>query len=72
MPPSQQLDEFFGMFGDLLAQIQNSNKESYIFIDANLNLLELNSAENQNYLNLLFASGFLQGIVKATRISVKP
>jgi hypothetical protein len=68
MPPSQQLDEFFGMFGDLLAQIQNSNKESYIFIDANLNLLDLNSAENQNYLNLLFATGFLQGIVKATRI----
>jgi hypothetical protein len=56
------------MFGDLLAQIQNSNKESYIFIDANLNLLDLNCAENQNYLNLLFASGFLQGIVKATRI----
>jgi len=56
------------MLGDLLAQIQYSNKEFYIFIDANINLLELNNAKPHYYWNLLFASGLLHGIVKATCI----
>jgi hypothetical protein len=65
---SQQLEEFYGIFGDLLAQLQASNKDSYLFMDANINLLELNNLEPQNYMNLLFAFGFLQSVVKATRI----
>jgi hypothetical protein len=30
---SQQLEEFYGIFGDLLAQLQASNKDSYIFME---------------------------------------
>jgi hypothetical protein len=36
--------------------------------DANINLLELENQNPQNYMNLLFAAGYLQGILKATRI----
>ncbi len=37
-------------------------------MDANINLLDLANPDSQNYLNLLFAAGYLQGILKATRI----
>jgi hypothetical protein len=56
------------MFGELLLQLQQTNKESYIFMDANINLLDLNSPDVTNYINLLFAAGYLQSIAKATRI----
>ena len=68
---AQQMEDFYGLFGDLLANIQNLNKDSYIFIDSNINLLELNNQEPQNYLNLLFATGFLQSIVKATQCKMQ-
>jgi hypothetical protein len=62
------MEQFFELFGDLVLKLQDTSKESYIFIDANINLLELASTDSQNYLNLLFAAGYLQGILKATRI----
>jgi hypothetical protein len=65
---NQQIEQFYEIFGDLIFQLQQSNKESFIFMDANINLLELESPEPQNYLNLLFAAGYLQCIQKATRI----
>jgi len=68
MTQTQQMDEFFEMFGELLLQLQQTNKESYIFMDANINLLDLNSPDVTNYINLLFAAGYLQSIAKATRI----
>ncbi len=37
-------------------------------MNANINLLELDSNVPPNYMNLLFAARYLQGIVKATRI----
>jgi hypothetical protein len=65
---SQQMDEFFELFGELVLKLQDTKKESYIFIDANINLLDLANTDSQNYLNLLFAAGYLQGILKATRL----
>ncbi len=65
---AQQMESFFDMFSDLVFRLQQTNMESYIFMDANINLLELNGNVPQNYMNLLFAAGYLQGIIKATRI----
>jgi len=65
---TQQMEYFLDIFGELLFQLQQSNKESFIFMDANINLLELNNPDVTNYINLLFAAGYLQGIAKATRI----
>jgi hypothetical protein len=59
---TQQIEQFYEIFGDLISQLQQSNKESIIFMDANINLLELESPEPQNYLNFLFAAGYLQCI----------
>ncbi len=59
---------FFESFGDLALKLQDTNKISYIFMDANINLLDLVNDDSQNYLNLIFAAGFLQCISKATRI----
>jgi hypothetical protein len=65
---AQQMEQFCENFGDLIFQLQASNKECYMFMDANINLLDLASSDSQNYLNLLFSAGFLQCIHKATRI----
>jgi hypothetical protein len=54
---SQQMDEFLELFGELTLKLQDTKKESYIFIDANINLLDLANNDSQNYLNLLFATG---------------
>jgi hypothetical protein len=62
------MDLFFESFGELVLKLQDSNKESYIFMNANINLLDLESPDSQNYMNLLFATGYLQCVLKATRI----
>jgi hypothetical protein len=56
------MEEFFEIFGDLVLKLQETNKH------ANINLLDFSSPESQNYLNLLFAAGYVQGILKATRL----
>jgi hypothetical protein len=65
---SKQMELFFESFGDLVLKLQDTNKISYIFMDANINLLDLVNDDSQTYLNLIFAAGFLQCIPKATRI----
>ena len=65
---AQQMDLFFESFGDLVLNLQETKKESFIFMDANINLLNLDCADSQNYMNLLFATGYLQCVHKATRI----
>ncbi len=65
---SQQMDQFFEIFGDLILRLQETNKESYIMMDANINLLDIDSPDARYYINLLFTAGYLQGIFKATRI----
>ncbi len=62
------MEEFQEHFGNLIFELQQTKKESYIFMDANINLLDLEKSDAQTYMNLLFAAGYLQGIFKATRI----
>jgi hypothetical protein len=64
----QQMEQFQEIFGNLIFELQQTRKESYIFMDANINLLDLEKSDAQTYMNLLFAAGYLQGIFKATRI----
>jgi hypothetical protein len=65
---SQQLDRFMDKFSSLLVDLQATNKISYVFLDANINILNLAQPETINYLNCIFEGGFLQLISKATRI----
>jgi hypothetical protein len=62
------MNAFFEQFGDLALRLQQTNMESYIFMDGNINLLDLENADSQTYMNLLFAAGYLQCILKATRM----
>jgi hypothetical protein len=65
---AQQIERFMNSFDQLSSQLQLTKKESYIFLDSNIDLLSLRSAVSSNYLNLIFEKGYLQGIKKATRI----
>ena len=64
---SQQMERFIDKFGNLLAQINDCNSESYLFMDSNIDLLKLNESSSANFLNLIFEKSFLQAIGKATR-----
>ncbi len=65
---NQQIKNFWNKFSDLLQNIQSKKLESYIFIDSNLDLLNLRQQNAENYLNIILEKSFLQGISKATRI----
>jgi hypothetical protein len=65
---SQQMERFLDKFGELTAQIQQTRKDAYILMDANINLLDLGAVASTNYINTMFGNGFLQGVFKATRI----
>ena len=43
--------------------------DTYVFLDANVNLLKINNCQNAaRYLETIYSNGFLQKIGKATRI----
>jgi len=65
---SQQLERFMIKFSQLLSDLNSTKKLSYVFLDANLNILNLQSPDNANYLNCILAKGYLQTIIKASRI----
>jgi len=65
---SQQLDRFMVKFSQLLSDLNTTHKMSYVFLDANINILNLYSPDIANYLNCIFAKGYLQIIQKASRI----
>jgi hypothetical protein len=65
---SQQLDNFMEKFSLLLSDLNATNKTSYVFLDANINLLNLHNPDVSNYMNCILEKGFLQVITKATRI----
>jgi hypothetical protein len=68
MTQAQQMEQFHDLFGSLIFDLQQTKKESFIFMDANINLLDLENNDALSYMNMLFACGYLQGIFKATRI----
>jgi hypothetical protein len=65
---SQQLDRFMEKFSLLLSDLSGSQKLSYVFLDANINILNLHQPDIANYLNCIFTKGYLQIICKASRI----
>ncbi len=54
-------------FGELLSKLNSSRLTSYVFIDSNIDLLNMNSEETFNYLNNVLSNGFIQQIMKASR-----
>jgi hypothetical protein len=52
----------------LLSDLNATNKTSYLFLDANINLLNLHQPDVSNYMNTILENGFLQIVLKATRI----
>ncbi len=57
--PSQQLDRFMEKFSLLLSDLNSNNKTSYVFLDANINLLNLHLPEVSNYMNTILENSFL-------------
>ncbi len=66
--PSQQLDRFMDKFSQLLSDLSVTQKMSYVFLDSNINILNLHSPDIAKYLNCIFSKGYLQIIQKATRL----
>jgi hypothetical protein len=66
--PSQQLDRYMEKFSLLLSNLSATNRTSYVFLDANINLLNLHLPDVSNYMNAILDNSFLQIISKATRI----
>ncbi len=67
--PSDHLENFTETLDSHLSKLSDLNKPSYIFLDANINLLRLK--ENigcTDYMDTLITNGFVQLISKATRI----
>jgi hypothetical protein len=58
------LEKFSLLWSDLNA----TNKVFYLFLDANINLLNLHLPDVSNYMNTILENGFLQTITKATRM----
>jgi len=61
------MERFQTIFGELLSNLNNSRLTSYMFIDANIDLLNMYSEDSSNYLNTVLSNGFIQQIMKATR-----
>jgi hypothetical protein len=55
-------------FSQLLSELKATNKQSYVFLDSNVNLLQLQQQDAANYLNSIFEKGYLQIVTKASRI----
>ncbi len=61
------MEPFQTIFGELLSNLNNSRLTSYVFIDANIDLLNMYSEDSSNYLNTVLSNGIIQQIMKATR-----
>jgi len=66
--PSMQMERFFLLFDELLHNLQNKRLPTYIFMDSNIDLLNLNSDDSSNFLNSVLSKGFLQCVLKPTRM----
>ncbi len=65
---AQQFDRFMNSFAELLSNLQSKKLDSYLFIDSNINLLNLRQQSAENYMNLILEKSFLQVISKVTCI----
>jgi hypothetical protein len=65
---NQQMERFLNLFEDLLHNLSHSRLESYVFIDSNIDLLNLHKDDSSNYINAILSHGFLQCTMKSTRM----
>ncbi len=65
---AQQMEGFITKFSQLLSELSATKKLSYVFLDANINILNHHSHDAVNYLNCIFSNGYLQTTCKASRI----
>jgi hypothetical protein len=64
---NQQMERFMVKFDELLHNLNNMRQSAYIFIDSNIDLLNLHANDSLNFLNSVILNGFLQCTMKATR-----
>jgi hypothetical protein len=67
MPVAQQFLRFTQIFEELLLNLSRKKMDSFILMDANIDLLKLDTNASANYLNICLSAGYLQCIYKATR-----
>ena len=66
---SQQYETFINKLNILLNEMSSAKIESYIFLDSNVNLLELQSNDTvKHYLNTIIDRGFFPANMKASRM----
>ena len=65
---AQQIERFTTKFEELLENISQKKLSSYILMDSNIDLLNLNSLNATTFLDTITSKGYLQCIFKATRI----
>jgi exonuclease III len=69
MSLADQHNSFVSKFENMLSNLSDNNVISYVFLDANLNLLNYNTDVNcRQYINAALSNGFYQMITRATRI----
>ena len=67
--PTEHLDSFFMNFENLMSELSALNQESFIFMDSNINLLNVNQNNSStHFIESSMQHGFIQTIEKATRI----
>jgi len=65
---NEKRKKFDDAFDSLLSNLSEKSHQSFIFADSNINLLSNNNDVYMDYLNAMFANGFLQICNKATRM----
>ena len=66
---SDFMDSFIDNIDTHLHNLSLFEHDTYVFLDANINLLKINNCQNATrYLETIYSNGFLQKIGKATRI----
>ncbi len=71
-PPNTSITEHMTLFNTALdthlTNLNNTSNNSYVFLDANINLLDINNPQTIAYLENILNNGFMQLISKATRM----
>jgi hypothetical protein len=66
---ADHMNQFMILFNQHLDNINNLNRDSYVFLDSNINLHALHDDQTAlNYLNSIVGNGFVQVITRSTRI----
>ncbi len=65
---SQQLERFMDKFSQLLSDLNVTKKMSYVFLDSNINILNLQSPDIANYLNCIFFQRLSPNYTKSNTI----